>query len=164
MGWIYEDPDEWETLPEGESYADHPGSTLTFGLNGVGRRKRSPDEVAMVKAKRLSDREDALLAEADIIRAHRLEQQPRQEPDRQPALDAQVKALMAELAELRAEAARRDAPAWAANAKLNRKVETLLAPLEAIARMQLVTNNWTNATTLSTAIRMAENAVAAAGS
>ena len=116
--------------------------------------------MALVKAKRLGNQEDTILAEADIIRARRLEQQPRQEADSQPDLHAQIGALTAELVALRADAAERDRPAWQANAKLTRKIDTLLAPLEAIARMQLVSNNWSNASTLSSAIRMAEKALA----
>ena len=61
---------------------------------------------------------------------------------------------------LRNEAATRDAPAWRNAVRLNLVIDRLRAPLQAIARMQLVTNNWTNASTLSSAIRLAQTALA----
>ncbi len=159
MSWIYEDPDEWELLAEGETQDDFPGSTVKFDLNGIGRRKLPPDEVALFKARRIGDHEDAILAEADIIRAQRLAREPRLDQASAPEMSSQVAALMAELVALRGEAGRRDHPAWRLNTRLSRKVEILRAPLEAIARLQLVTNNWSNATMLSSAIRMAETAL-----
>lgn len=160
MSWLYEDPDEWEPLASGETYGDYPGSIIKFDLHGIGRRKLDAEEAARAKARRLSDRDDAILAEADIIRAGRLEQEPRQEAGLQPNQQTQLDALMAELVTLRNEAASRDAPAWRANVQLSLTVERLLAPLQAIARMQLVTNNWTNASTLSSAVRLAQAALA----
>lgn len=161
MSWLYEDPDEWETLPAGATYSDQPGTKLSYDVNGVARRKRSPQEVGLIKARRIADHEDSILAQADIIRAERLGKEPRQPQQEQPDERAQIDALMLELVALRSDAAGRDAPAWRANVNMNLKLQLLQAPLEQIARMQLVTNNWTNASLLSSAIRMAERALAA---
>ena len=161
MSWLYEDPDEFETLPAGTTYSDQPGTKLSYDVNGVARRKRTPQEIALIKARRIADQEDSILAQADVIRAGRLAQEPRQPAAEQPDERAQIDALMLELVALRAEAADRDAPAWRTNVNLNLKLQLLQAPLEQIARLQLVTNNWTNASTLSSAIRMAERALVA---
>ena len=161
MSWLYEDPDEWEMLPTGATYSDKPGTKLSYDVNGAARRKRTPQEVALIKARRIADQEDSILAQADIIRADRLAREPRQAAGEQPDERAQIDALMLELVALRSDAADRDAPAWRANVNLNLKLQLLQAPLEQIARMQLVTNNWTNASLLSSAIRIAERALVA---
>jgi hypothetical protein len=64
------DPDEWETVSESKITGymfGHPIGSCSMGL-----RRRDPADVAKIKeAKRLAH-EDAILAEADAIRARRL--------------------------------------------------------------------------------------------
>lgn len=54
------DPDEWESV----YYTDG-------GAFGCSQRRRPPEEVARIKAEKQAAREDAILAEADAIRARR---------------------------------------------------------------------------------------------
>lgn len=59
------DLDEWETVTESGSYGHG------MGWATCGRRRRAPDEVARIKAEKLAEHEEAVLAEADAIRARR---------------------------------------------------------------------------------------------
>lgn len=69
------DPDEWETVSHSRpctSCGGDLGKCRGVGCNGsfgVGQRRRSSAEVAKIKAEKLKAHEDAVLAEADAIRA-----------------------------------------------------------------------------------------------
>ena len=69
MNWILYDPDEFETVIERQSYGEMFGHP--FGSVSVGQRRRDPEEVARIKAEKRRAHEDAVLAEADAIRAAR---------------------------------------------------------------------------------------------
>lgn len=69
MSWLLHDPDEWETVSHYHSYgefAGHPMASMS-----VGQRRRPSEEVARIKAEKRRAHEDAVLAEADAIRAGR---------------------------------------------------------------------------------------------
>lgn len=70
MSWILYDPDEWEAKSEYTSYGKD-----TFG-NPIGSAsyslvRRSPEEIAAIKAQKRREHEDAVLAEAAAIQARR---------------------------------------------------------------------------------------------
>lgn len=74
---IYHDPDEYEAVvtsrPCTACGGDH--RKCNGGCNGsvsYGTRRRAPEEVAKIKAERERAREDAILAEAEIIKARRV--------------------------------------------------------------------------------------------
>lgn len=77
MYFLY-DEDEFETITESRpctSCGGNLGKCRGVGCNGsfgIGSRRRSKEEVAEIKAKRQREHEDAILAEADAIRARRL--------------------------------------------------------------------------------------------
>lgn len=78
MSYIVHDPDEWETVSERRTCAyhrDHPGELLYIGCCGCSseahQRRRSPEEVARIKAERKRREEDEILRRADAIRAAR---------------------------------------------------------------------------------------------
>lgn len=73
---ILYDPDEWETITESRTCTSCGGdrSKCDGGCNGMfslGQRRRDPAEVAKIKAERQRKHEEAVLAEADAIRARR---------------------------------------------------------------------------------------------
>lgn len=73
---IYHDPDEHETVITRHICPLHkanPGKTYAGCTcsSSIGSRRRSPDEVAAIKGKRRREEEDAILAQADAIRARR---------------------------------------------------------------------------------------------
>ena len=73
MSWILHDPDEWETVIESHSFGLDPfGNPL--GSCGISQRRRSPEEVRLIKAEKQRRHDDAILAEAEAIRARRLSQ------------------------------------------------------------------------------------------
>lgn len=74
---MFHDPDEFETVSEyricgyhaewpGRTYA---GCTCTASFS---QRRRSPEDVASIKAKRRREEEDDILARAETIKASRL--------------------------------------------------------------------------------------------
>lgn len=70
------DEDEWEIVVESRPCTRCNGdrSKCDGGCNGsfgVGQRRRPPEAVAKIKAERQRQREDAILAEAETIRARR---------------------------------------------------------------------------------------------
>lgn len=73
---IHHDPDEYETVVTRTVCSFHQrnpsqtyaGCTCSMGIGG---KKRPPEEVQRIKAQREREREDAVLAEADEIRARR---------------------------------------------------------------------------------------------
>jgi hypothetical protein len=71
MSWIFHDPDEWETIFESKSYGFVPGTTIPFGSGGISQRRRSPEEVAAIKANKLRLQEDEILRRAEEIKARR---------------------------------------------------------------------------------------------
>ncbi len=74
---ILYDEDEFETVVTMRpctSCGGNLGKCRGVGCNGssgIGSRRRSPDEVKTIKADRQRKHEDAVLAEADAIRARR---------------------------------------------------------------------------------------------
>lgn len=72
----YRDPDEWEpdishsTCPWHKANPGKPFAGCTCSAS-YGMKRRDPAEVAAIKAKRRREHEDAVLAEADQIRARR---------------------------------------------------------------------------------------------
>lgn len=70
------DPDEWKSSSVltrcsfHQRYPDrpHPGCTCSCAISQV---RRTPEEIAEIKAKRRREHEDAILAEADLIRSRR---------------------------------------------------------------------------------------------
>jgi hypothetical protein len=70
------DPDESETVYESRTchfHKMHPGETFagcTCSFS-IGSRRRSPEDVAAIKAERRQKEEDAILAQAEIIKASR---------------------------------------------------------------------------------------------
>lgn len=71
MSWILDDSDEWETVHETNIIGTYPGTTVPFGSTGTSRRKRSPEEVARIRADRVRTEEDAILLKAAAIQARR---------------------------------------------------------------------------------------------
>ena len=74
MSYSILDPDAYETVFE--SHPCHCGGLLyctgnCTGWGSVIQRPRPPEEVARIKAEKRRVREDAILAEADTIRARR---------------------------------------------------------------------------------------------
>jgi len=69
MSWILHDPDEWEIVVEHKNYGTMFGHQI--GSSGYSQRRRSPEEVVKIKAKRQREHEDAVLEEADFIVARR---------------------------------------------------------------------------------------------
>ena len=69
MSWMLYDPDEWEAVVDHQSYGTFSGHPI--GMSSYGQRRRSPEEVARIKAKKQRANDDAILAEADAIRARR---------------------------------------------------------------------------------------------
>lgn len=75
MFLIY-DPDEWENVSFSKPCGSCGGDLskcngCCTGSFIVGKRRRDPSEVAAIKARKRLDREDAVLVEADAIRAQR---------------------------------------------------------------------------------------------
>jgi hypothetical protein len=74
---ILYDEDEFETIVTSRpcmSCGGNRGKCRGVGCNGsfgVGSRRRTPAEVKEIKAKRQREHEDAILAEADLIRHRR---------------------------------------------------------------------------------------------
>ena len=60
MSTFYYDPDEWET------YVERGNGSFTCGM-----RRRDPMEVALIKSEKRRAHEDAVLAEAELIRSAR---------------------------------------------------------------------------------------------
>ncbi len=71
------DPDEYEMVSAGTPCTMCGGDHRRcngWGCNGsfsMGPRRRSPEEIAKIKAERLRQREDGILAEAEAIRRRR---------------------------------------------------------------------------------------------
>lgn len=74
---IHHDPDEWESISEHHVCPYHqahpddvawPGCTCS---SSFGSRRRAPEEVARIKAEKRREREDKILAEAEVIRCAR---------------------------------------------------------------------------------------------
>jgi hypothetical protein len=75
---IHYDPDEWESISEyRECSCGGPTSgRCNGGCNGYasyGLRRRTPQEIARIKAYKRQAREDEILAEAETIRRSRSE-------------------------------------------------------------------------------------------
>jgi len=73
---IHHDPDEWETVSESYvcSFHQHnPGLPFAACCCSViqSMRRRDPAIVAKIKADRMREHEDAVLAEAELIKARR---------------------------------------------------------------------------------------------
>lgn len=76
MSWILHDPDEWESVWTHTPCASCGGDMskcngLCSGSSGFGTRRRDPADVARIKAEKRAAHEEAVLAEADAIRARR---------------------------------------------------------------------------------------------
>ena len=77
MSHILYDEDEYETISTSRpctSCGGDLGKCRGIGCNGssgITSRRRSPEEVAKIKAKRQRDYEDAILAEAALIEYRR---------------------------------------------------------------------------------------------
>ena len=69
MSHIVWDPDEWESVSTHTSYGTIAG--VPQGASSVGWRRRSPEEIAKIRADRQRAEDDAVLARADAIRARR---------------------------------------------------------------------------------------------
>jgi hypothetical protein len=70
------DPDEWEFVATSRPCTAcggdlGPCSGMCNGTLGSGQRRRAAKEVAAIKAKRQREHEEAVLAEADVIKARR---------------------------------------------------------------------------------------------
>ena len=75
MSWIIHDLDEWEAVFESG------GEGKAWWAQG-GWRQRAPEEVAKIKAEKLRQHEESVLAEAAEIMARRsLSAQPNKAPD-----------------------------------------------------------------------------------
>lgn len=70
MSWILHDPDEWESKSESKVYGRDPFGNV-LGSCSMSLIRRSPEAVAVIKAKRRKEHEDAVLAEAAKIMALR---------------------------------------------------------------------------------------------
>ncbi len=74
--FFHHDPDEWETVStsrrcgfhEFNPGGFHPGCTCSCT---IGTRRRPQHEIDRIKADKQRKREDAILREADVIRARR---------------------------------------------------------------------------------------------
>lgn len=70
MSWTVWDEDEWETVSTyidgGRNVSGHPIGSASFGW-----RRRDPTEVKRIKAERIRQQEDEILARADRIRQSR---------------------------------------------------------------------------------------------
>lgn len=76
MSYILHDPDEWEAVSTYTPCLSCNGDLTRCdgrctGSASYGMRRRPPEVVAEIKAKKLREHEDAVLAEADRIRARR---------------------------------------------------------------------------------------------
>lgn len=76
MSYIYYDPDEWETVHThtpchscGDDMRKCNG--MCTGSSSWGQKRRAPEDVARIKAEKRKAHEDAVLFEADLIRARR---------------------------------------------------------------------------------------------
>ena len=73
----HHDPDEWETVTASHMcpyHQEHGSSAIYAGCTchfSSGLRRRDPAEVAKIKAQKLREHEDRILAEAEAIRARR---------------------------------------------------------------------------------------------
>jgi hypothetical protein len=73
---ILHDPDEFETVwvyhtcayHRAYPHGNHAGCTCSSSCS---QKRRPPDEVTAIKAKRLREEEDRILAQAEIIKAKR---------------------------------------------------------------------------------------------
>jgi hypothetical protein len=73
---LIHDPDEFEAVTESRPCTSCGGdpSKCNGGCNGMasfGLKRRSPEEVARIKAERRKQEENEILAQADAIRARR---------------------------------------------------------------------------------------------
>jgi hypothetical protein len=73
---IHHDPDEWENVHGGTVCAYHqsnPGKPYAGCCCSAyfGQRRRDPAEVAKIRAEKQREHEDAVLAEAEMIRLRR---------------------------------------------------------------------------------------------
>lgn len=73
---FYYDPDEWETVSESHICSYHrvnPGLVFSGCCCSAswGQKRRNPEEVAEIKAKKLKAHEDAVLLEAEFIKIRR---------------------------------------------------------------------------------------------
>lgn len=71
MSYYIHDPDEWENITESGSFAPAAQGMPSMGWFTSGQRRRAPEDVAKIKERKRIEREDAILAEADAIRARR---------------------------------------------------------------------------------------------
>lgn len=73
MSYAIHDPDEWVWVPgKSEITGTFPGTNVPFGWVTSGHlERRDPAEVSRIRAERERAREEAVLAEADLIRARR---------------------------------------------------------------------------------------------
>lgn len=76
MSYILHDPDEWETVTTSTPCAACGGDIrkcngMCTGSMSMGQRRRAPEEVARIKAERRRREEDAILVQAETIRAQR---------------------------------------------------------------------------------------------
>lgn len=74
MSHFYYDPDEWETVSE--SYPCSCGGIqncdgMCDGVTLLSQRRRTPEQIAAIKAEKLRQYEETILREADAIRALR---------------------------------------------------------------------------------------------
>lgn len=73
---VHHDDDEWEAVSSHRTCGFHklqPGMPYAGCTcsSSYGQRRRTPGEIAKIKADKRKAREDAVLAEADLIRTHR---------------------------------------------------------------------------------------------
>ena len=76
MHMLY-DEDEYETVVHSRPCTTCGGNLVKCrgigcnGSSGIGSRRRSDEEIRIIKARRRTESEDAILAEAEAIRARR---------------------------------------------------------------------------------------------
>ena len=76
MSYILYDPDEYETVFESRPCTNCGGDLgpcrgRCNGSSSLSERRRSPDEIAKIKADRRRADEDKILAEAELIKIRR---------------------------------------------------------------------------------------------
>lgn len=76
MSYVYFDPDEWETVVETRPCAACGGDLRKCNgacnrMTIVSQRRRSPEDIAKIKATRRREEEDEILRRAEAIRAKR---------------------------------------------------------------------------------------------
>lgn len=72
MSYCIYDPDEWETVIESGTFAPIIDGMPSMGYCTFNQRRRSPEEVTVIKERKQREREDAILAEALRIRNRRI--------------------------------------------------------------------------------------------